>query len=59
MESFWDSVQLMVFIYALAAVVSFGMAGIIKLIFAGIQLQKVRADARTDAAGNGAPEKTT
>jgi hypothetical protein len=46
MESFWDSVKLMLFVYALAAVVSFTVAWVIKLIFAGVQKQKVRAEAR-------------
>jgi hypothetical protein len=58
MESFSGSVQLMFFVYALAAVVSFAMAGVIKLIFAGVQWQKSRAVAQTDEPGNGAPEKT-
>ena len=46
MESFWGSVELMIFIYALAAVVSFFIAWIIKLIFAAIKMQKARAEAR-------------
>ena len=61
MESFWGSVELMVFVYALAAVVSFLVAWIIKLIFAGIRRQKARADARAKAAagpGDAAPEGT-
>ncbi len=63
MESFWGSVELMIFIYALAAVVSFFIAWISKLIFAGIKMQKARAEARvarrtkTPAEpGNAAPE---
>ncbi len=63
MESFWGSVELMVFVYALAAVVSFLVAWVIKLIFAGIKMQKARAEARvarrakTPAGpGNAAPE---
>ncbi len=54
---------MMIFIYALAAVVSFFIAWIIKLIFAGIKMQKARAEARvarrtkTPAGpGNAAPE---
>ncbi len=58
MESFWGSVELMVFIYALAAVVSFFIAWIIKLIFAAIKMQRARAEARvarraTSPAGPG------
>ncbi len=54
---------MMIFIYALAAVVSFFIAWIIKLIFAGIKMQKARAEARvarraTSSAGpsKAAPE---
>ncbi len=43
----------MFFVYALAAVISFAMAGIIKLIFVGIQWKNRRAEARLDE-----PEKT-
>ncbi len=50
MEYFWGSVKLMVFIYALAAVVSFFMAWVIKLIFAVIQRRRARAEARAAAA---------
>ena len=64
MESFWGSVELMIFIYALAAVVSFFIAWIIKLIFVAIKMQKARAEARvarrakTPAGpGNAAPER--
>ena len=46
MEYFWGSVKLMFFVYALAAVVSLAMAWLMKLIFAVIQKQKKRADAR-------------
>ena len=59
MESFWGSVELMIFIYALAAVVSFFIAWIIKLIFAGIKMQKARAATRAKpppGSGNAAPE---
>ena len=48
MEKFWESVELMFFIYALAAVVAFAMAGLIKLIFIVIQKNKARA-ARAEA----------
>ncbi len=63
MESFWGSVELMIFIYALAAVVSFFIAWIIKLIFAAIKMQKARSEARVArrakspaGPGNTAPE---
>lgn len=49
MEYFWGSVKLMLFVYALAAVVSFIMAWIIRLIFFGIKAQKARADGRNGA----------
>jgi acid phosphatase family membrane protein YuiD len=55
LESFWGSVEIMFFVYALAAVVSFLVAWVIKLIFAVIQKRKARADARAEA-GNAAPE---
>ena len=65
MEGFWDSVKLMLFVYALAAAVSFTVAWIIKLIFAGIQKQKARADSGNEAPAkapiepaNGTPETT-
>ena len=64
-ETIWDSVKLALFVYALAAVVSLAVAWGIKLIFAGVQMQKARAEARSDAQGkaplepgNGAPDKT-
>jgi hypothetical protein len=47
----------MLFIYALAAVVSFAVAGIIKLIFAAIVMRKARAEARSKA-GDAAAEGT-
>ncbi len=40
METVWGSVQLMLIVYALAAVISLATAGIIKLIFLVIQKQK-------------------
>ncbi len=64
-ETFSDSVKLALFVYALAAVVSLAVAWGIKLIFAGVQMQKARAEARLAARanaplepGNGAPDKT-
>ena len=56
MESFWGSVNLMLFVYALTAVVSFGVAWIIKLIFAGIRLQGTLAGARAEAKAKSASE---
>ena len=50
MESFWGSVELMVFIYALAAVVSYLVAWVIKLLYNAIERNKARADARAQAA---------
>lgn len=48
METFMGSVEIMLFVYALAAVVSYMMAGVIKLIFAGIQLKNAKS--ATDSA---------
>jgi len=39
----------MLFIYALAAAVSFAVVWVLKLIFMGVQKQKARAQARIDA----------
>ena len=55
MESFWGSVKLMLFVYALTAVVSFAVAWVIKLIFAGIRLQGTRAEARASAQSAAEP----
>lgn len=52
-ETFWDSVKLMLFVYALAAVVSLIVAWIIKMVFSGIRMRKARAD-----SGIGAPDRT-
>ena len=49
----------MLFIYGLAAVVSLAVAWMIKLIFTAIQMQKARAEARSDAQGNAALEPGT
>ncbi len=48
METFMGSVEIMLFVYALAAVVSYMMAGVIKLIFIGIQLRNAKS--ATDGA---------
>ncbi len=50
MESFWGSVKLMLFIYALATVVSYLVACILKLLYAAIEKRKARAEARAQAA---------
>ena len=50
MEIFWDSVEIMVFVYALAAVVSYMVAWILKLLYAAIEKNKARAEARAQAA---------
>jgi flagellar basal body-associated protein FliL len=49
MESFWGSVKLMLFIYALAAAISLITAWMIKYIFVVIRAQKSRAEARKSA----------
>ena len=56
MEYFWGSVKLMLFVYALAAVVSLTVAWGIKMIFAGVQMQKARATARAAATAKALPE---
>ncbi len=50
MESFWGSVELMVFIYALAAVVAYLVAWVLKLLYTVIEKNKARAEARAQAA---------
>ena len=56
MESFWGSVVLMVFIYALAAIISYLVACILKLLYTAIEKNKARAEARAEAA-SGAPDR--
>ena len=56
MESFWGSVVLMIFIYALAAIVSYLVACILKLLYTAIEKNKARAEARAEAA-SGAPDR--
>lgn len=46
MEYFLDSVKIMFFVYALAAIISLAMAWMIKLIFAGVQKHNARAERR-------------
>jgi flagellar basal body-associated protein FliL len=55
MESFWGSVKLMLFIYALAAAISLITAWMIKYIFVVIRMQKSRAEARKSAKADNAP----
>jgi flagellar basal body-associated protein FliL len=55
MESFWGSVKLMLFIYALAAAISLITAWMIKYIFVVIRMQKSRAEARKSAKAASAP----
>ena len=59
MESFWGSVELMVFVYALAAVVSYLVAWILKLLYILIEKNKARADARAAAAATAAAAEGT
>ena len=56
MESFWGSIELMVFIYALAAIVSYLVAWILKLLYITIEKNKARSEAVTKAVC-GASEK--
>jgi hypothetical protein len=51
MESVMGSVKLMLFIYALAAVIALAMAWLIKYLFVAIRFQSNRADARKGAKG--------
>ena len=46
----------MLFVYALAAVVSLAVAWLLKVIYAGVRMQKARAEARPKP-GQGAPDK--
>ena len=56
MESFWGSIELMVFIYALAAIVSYLVAWILKLLYTTIKKNKARAEAVAEPV-SGASEK--
>ena len=56
MESFWGSIELMVFIYALAAIVSYLVAWILKLLYTTIKKNKARAETVVETV-SGAPEK--
>ncbi len=54
MESFWGSVKLMFFIYALAAAISLITAWVIKHIFTLIRMQRNRSEARKSAKAGSA-----
>ena len=56
MESFWGSIELMVFIYALAAIVSYLVAWILKLLYPAIEKNKARAETVAEAV-SGSSEK--
>jgi len=56
MESFWGSIELMVFIYALAAIVSYLVAWVLKLLYIAIEKNKTRAEAVAEAV-SGSSEK--
>ena len=58
MENVWDATKLMLIVYAMAAVVSFLVAWVIKLTFAAIRMQADRAKAPAEAPAKrpGAPE---
>jgi hypothetical protein len=55
MESFWGSVNLMLFTYALAAVISLLTALMIKYIFVVIRMQKIHAEASKIAKSGTSP----
>jgi len=56
MENFWESVNLMIFVYALAAVISLAVAWIIKLLFGVIRLKEKRAAANSPAPDEASTE---
>ena len=56
MESFWGSIELMVFIYALAAIVSYLVAWVLKLLYTAIEKNKARAETVAEAV-SGSSEK--
>ena len=56
MESFWGSIELMVFIYALAAIVAYLVAWILKLLYTAIEKNKARAETVAEAV-SGSSEK--
>ncbi|MBT3991506.1 MAG: hypothetical protein HN884_03385 [Rhodospirillaceae bacterium] len=52
MENFWESVNLMFFVYGLAALISIVVAWSIKLIFGVIGMKEKRAAANGPAPDN-------
>ena len=56
MEYFLGSVKIMLIVYGLSAFIAMLVAGIIKLIFAGIRRQRVSAAANVVAAVNPSPK---
>lgn len=58
MESFGGSVKLMLFIYALAAVISLIIAWMMKYLFVVIRMQSNRADRRKKAKAASSPTPT-
>ncbi|MDP7101519.1 MAG: hypothetical protein QF503_10260 [Rhodospirillales bacterium] len=56
MENFWESVKLMIFVYALAAVISLAVAWIIKLLFGVIRLKEKRTAANSPAPDEASTE---
>ena len=56
METFWGSVNIMLFVYGLGAVISFLVAWIIKLTYSGIGGRKARAESLADAPPKAPPE---
>jgi hypothetical protein len=50
MKVFLESIELMVFVYALAAVVSYAVAGLLKAFYFMMEKNKARAEAAKTAA---------
>ena len=58
METFWGSVKLMLFIYALAAAIALIIAWMIKYLFVVIRMQSNRAERRNKAKAATSPMPT-
>jgi hypothetical protein len=56
MENVWDATKLMLIIYAMAAVVSFLVAWVIKLTFAVIRMHGARSAAPAESPAKAGPE---
>lgn len=56
MENVWDATKLMILIYGMAAVVSFLVAGVIKLTFSAIRFHGSRSAAAAESPAKPAPE---